>query len=223
LQWNSAVWAEQGFVVIQPNPTGSVGFGKKFRAGVYNNWGGRPYQDLVNCMDHLKKVPYLDHDRAVLAGASYGGYMVNWINGHPLAKRFKASVCHDGIFNVPSFVLQTDEAPGKHDFGGVNFPWANWEGLDKWNPGRPDLLKEWKHAPPCLVVHSDSDYRCPVGEGWAAFKTLQSLGVHSRFLNFPDEGHFVLDPENALVWWREILGWMERWIGKPGGIERERN
>jgi dipeptidyl aminopeptidase/acylaminoacyl peptidase len=204
-----------------PNPTGSTGFGVDFQAGVHGNWGGRPYQDLVNCMDYSKKIPYLDQDRAVMAGASYGGYMANWINGHPLARRFKASISHDGILNVPSFVLQTDEASGTHDFGGPNFPWVNWEGLDKWNPARPELLREWKHAPPTLVVHSDLDYRCPIVEGLAVFKTLQSLGVPSRFLNFPDETHFVQNPENALVWHREVFGWIEKWIGRAGGLARD--
>lgn len=97
--------------------------------------------------------------------------------------------------------------------GGPGFPWLNADNMEKWNPARPDLLKNWKHGPPTLFIHSDKDYRCPITDGLAAFKTLRCQGVQARFLNFPDENHFVQKPENALVWHKTVFEWMERWVG----------
>ncbi|OIW32555.1 prolyl oligopeptidase [Coniochaeta ligniaria NRRL 30616] len=219
-RWNAALWAEQGYVVVQPNFTGSTGFGVAFTNGIYNQWGGRPFQDLVNCMEHLSQVSYIDMDRAVVAGGSYGGYMVNWILGQPFAKKFKAAICHDSVFDLRNAYLYSDEVSGINDMGGPGFSWLNADNLDKWNPARPDLLKNWRHGPPTLFIHSDKDYRCVVTDGLAAFKTLRCQGVQARFLNFPDENHFVQKPENALVWHRTVFEWMERWVGKGPTEER---
>jgi acetyl esterase/lipase len=114
--------------------------------------------------------------------------------------------------------LMSDEFGGPAEFNGPAFPWNNYEVVHKWNPARPDLLKNWKHAPPTLVIHSDNDYRCPMTDGLAVFKTLQYLGVKSRLLNFPDENHFVLKPGNSRVWHETIFDW----INKYSGVTEER-
>ncbi|KAH8681105.1 prolyl oligopeptidase [Xylariales sp. PMI_506] len=209
--WNLAAWAEQGYIVVAPNITGSEGFGLEFTEAVNDNWGGRPYDDLVNCLNYVNDMPGIDMDNAVAAGGSYGGYMMNWIQGHEVSQRFKAMVCHDGIFNLQSFTLQTDHLSTQNDYGGPPFLWSNFEGLDRYNPARPDLLRYWRT--PMLVIHNDKDYRYPITEGLAAFHTLKALGTPARFLSFPDESHVVLKPENALEWHRQIFRWINHWSG----------
>lgn len=210
-RWNPAVWAEQGYIIVLPNPTGSTGFGLEFAEAVKDNWGGRPYDDLMNCYEYMKNMPFVDVENAVAAGGSYGGYMMNWIQGHELGRRFKALVCHDGIFHIPSFFMQTDLADGEGDFGGPPLMWKNIDGMERYNPARPDLLKNWKT--PMLVIHSDRDYRCPVTDGIAAFHTLKALGTPARFLNFPDENHFVQKEENSFEWHRVVFEWINQWSG----------
>jgi dipeptidyl aminopeptidase/acylaminoacyl peptidase len=180
------------------------------RAGIYRSWGGAPLKDLERLMDYLPNLPYLDWEKATIAGGSYGGYLISWMNSHPIIKSFACSIWHDGIFNLPTFLLATDYQTWMPDFNGPPYPWINNDDLEKWNPAKPSLLKNWKHAPPTLVIHSEKDYRCPMTEGLAVYKTLQGLGVPSRFLTFPDENHFVLKHENALVWNRTVFEWMER-------------
>lgn len=168
-------------------------------------------KDLDCLVEYLQNVSYLDWDRATLAAASYGGYMISWMNGHDIIKKFCAAVWHDGIFSLPSFCLQTDFQTAGPDFNGAPFPWVNGEDLERWNPARPELLRKWHNAPPTLVIHSEKDYRCPMTEGIATFQTLQAHGVPSRFLTFPDENHFVLKPENALVWNTEVFAWLDKY------------
>ncbi|KAL7628974.1 hypothetical protein AAE478_000492 [Parahypoxylon ruwenzoriense] len=210
-RWNPALFAEQGYIVVTPNITGSTGYGTEFAGAVRDNWGGRPYEDLVSCMEYLEHIPTIDINNAVIAGGSFGGYMMNWIQGHPLGRRFKAMVCHDGIFHLPSFVLQSDYLGDDYEFGGPPLLWENPEGLERYNPARPDLLPNWKT--PMLVVHSDRDYRCPITDGVAAFHALQALGTPSRFLTFPDENHWVLKEENSLEWHRQVFGWINKYTG----------
>ncbi|KAF7519151.1 hypothetical protein G7054_g13179 [Neopestalotiopsis clavispora] len=214
-RWNPVVWAEQGYVVVTPNITGSQGWGLDMAAGIRNNWGDRPYNDLLKCVEFLKSIPYIDVDNAVAAGNSYGGYMMNWMQGHSLGRRFKALVCHNGIFHIPTFLLESDTLASLGDeWGSSPFMWSNSEGLERYNPARPDLLKNWKT--PMLVVHSDRDYRVPVTQGLAAFHTLKALGIPARFLNFPDENHWVSKEENSLEWHRQVFAWINKWTGNTG-------
>ncbi|KAI1482726.1 dipeptidyl peptidase [Daldinia eschscholtzii] len=207
-RWNPAVFAEQGYVAVMPNPTGSTGYGQKFTDGIKEDWGGRPYNDLVNCFEHIAdNIPYIDTNNAVALGASYGGYMINWIQGHPLGRKFKALVCHDGIFSTMSNWSTEELFFPSHDFGGTL--WENREGYARWDPAA--FAANW--ATPQLVIHSELDYRLPISEGLAAFNTLQTRGVPSRILIFPDENHWVLKPENSLVWHKEVLGWINKWTG----------
>ncbi|KAI0189020.1 prolyl oligopeptidase [Astrocystis sublimbata] len=207
-RWNPAIFAEQGYVAVMPNPTGSTGYGQQYVDDIALDWGGRPYNDLVNCFEHIAEhMPFVDTNNAVALGASYGGYMINWIQGHPLGRKFKALVCHDGIFNTLADWSTEELFFVMHDMGGT--PWENRELFGKWDPSA--FVSEW--ATPQLVIHSELDYRLPISEGLAAFNALQTRGVPSKFLMFPDENHWVLKPENSLVWHKEVLGWINKYTG----------
>ncbi|KAK2605813.1 hypothetical protein QQS21_003767 [Conoideocrella luteorostrata] len=217
-RWNPAAWAEQGYIVILPNITGSVGYGLEFAQRVYGEWGGRPFQDLLNLIDYLETLRFLDQSKAVLAGASYSAYMVSWMMGHEIIKKFCCSIWHDGIFNLPSFVLQTDAIYEGGNFEGALYPWQRPKAFERFNPAQPHRLRKWANAPPTLVIHSEKDYRSPITEGIAVFNTLKSLRVPSRFLTFSDEGHWVLDPTNSLAWHETVWDWMRRCV--DGEIKR---
>lgn len=183
-RWNPAVFAEQGYVVVTPNPTGSTGYGMEFQNGIKNQWGGRPYIDLVKCFEYIEaNISYVDINRAVALGASYGGYMVNWIQGHPLGRKFKALVTHDGVFSTLNQYSSEELFFPHHDFDGTL--WDNRENYEKWDPA--SHLKNW--ATPHLIIHNELDYRLPIAEGLASFNVLQTKGIDSKFLTFPDENH----------------------------------
>ncbi|KAK3337430.1 Alpha/Beta hydrolase protein [Cercophora scortea] len=211
-RWNPAIFAEQGYVVVSPNPTGSTGYGMALQDGIAGDWGGKPYNDLVNCFESIaENLPYVDTNRAVALGASYGGYMINWIQGHPLGRKFKALVCHDGVFCTLNQWSSEELFFPLHDFKGSLY--ENREAYEEWDPAR--FANEW--ATPQLIIHSELDYRLPITEGLAPFNVLQSKGIPSKLLVFPDENHWVLKPENSLVWHQEVLAW----INKYSGIESE--
>ncbi|KAJ5737157.1 uncharacterized protein N7483_002282 [Penicillium malachiteum] len=213
-RWNYKTFTDQGYVMIAPNPTGSTGFGAKLTDMIQNNWGSYPYDDLVKCWDFVNEnFPFIDTDRGVAAGASYGGFMINWIQGSPLGRRFKALVTHDGNF-IADIKIATDELwfP-EHDFNGTF--WANRDSWRRWDPSAPERIMQFET--PQLVIHSAKDLRLPVAEGVGLFNVLQERGVPSRFLNFPDENHWVLKQENSLIWHQQVLGWLNRY----SGIEEE--
>jgi len=209
-RWNPAVFAEQGYVVVCPNPTGSTGFGQELTDAIQMNWGGDPYHDLVNCFDWIEKnMPYVDIDRAVGLGASYGGYMMNWIQGNKLGRRFKALVTHDGIFSMQAQMGTEEVYFPMREFGGLL-----WEQRAEWLKWDPAMLSQnW--ATPHLIIHSEKDYRLAVSEGLAAFNVLQAKQVESEFLMFPDENHWVLNPENSLLWHTVVLDFINKKIGLP--------
>ena len=209
-RWNPAVFAEQGYVVIAPNPTGSTGYGQAFCDAIQKSWGGLPYEDLVNGFNYIREnLGYVDTSRAVALGASYGGYMMNWIQGHPLGREFKALVCHDGVFSMANQISSDEQYFPNHDLGGPF--WAAMETWEQWNPAR--FTGNW--TTPQLVIHSELDYRLPISEGLAAFNVLQERGVQSRFLSFPDENHWVIKEENSLVWHTVVLNFINPFVGLP--------
>ncbi|KAM3449588.1 hypothetical protein MY3296_006808 [Beauveria thailandica] len=211
-RWNPAIFAEQGYIVVCPNPTGSTGYGQAHTDAIACNWGGAPYQDLVKAFEYIEKeMPYVDIDRSVALGASYGGYMMNWIQGHPLGRRFKAIVCHDGVFSTLSQWSTEELFFPEHDFGGTL--WDKRENYEKWDPAR--YTGNWKT--PMLVIHNELDYRLSVAEGLAMFNVLQARNIPSKLLVFPDENHWVLKPENSLVWHREVLNWINQFSGVLSG------
>lgn len=203
-RWNAQMWAARGYVTVMINPHGSTGYGQAFTEQISGDWGGAVYEDLMKGVDHMIKLGYVDQDRIGAAGGSYGGYMVNWMLGH--TNRFKALVSHAGIFNATSMYATEELWFQEWEFKGT--PWDNPELYQKWSPHL--FAKNFKT--PTLVVHGELDYRVPVGEGIQLFSTLQRRGVPSRFLYFPDEGHWVLKPQNSELWYKTVLGWFDQWL-----------
>ncbi len=201
-RWNLQMFAAQGMVAVQLNPRGSSGYGDTFQDQISGDWGGRCYDDIMAGVDHvLKRYRYIDPDRMVAAGASFGGFMVNWIAGHD--DRFKALVSHDGIFNAETMAYSTEELWFEEwEHGGL--PHTNREMYLKFSPHHH--VKNFKT--PMLVVQGEQDFRCPASEGLSLFTALQTMGVESKFLWFPDEGHWVLKPANSQVWYDNVLGWL---------------
>ena len=204
-RWNPEVFAGYGYVVYAPNPRGSTGFGQKFVDEISGDWGGKAYDDLMRQADDLASLPYVDGKKIGAAGASYGGWMVNWIAGH--TDRFAALVSHDGVFDTPSMALETEELWFPHaEFGG--WPWTS-DLYEKWNPSRS--IEKFKT--PTLVVTSERDFRVPFGQGLQLFTALQLKNVPSKLLMFPDEGHWVLKPGNSRLWHATVMDWLHRYLG----------
>jgi len=208
-RWNPQMFAARGYVVLMPNPRGSIGFGQKFIDEISRDWAGRVYTDIMNGVDHLAAQPYVDANRMGAAGASYGGYMVNWILGH--TNRFKALVSHAGVYNLESMYGVTEELwfP-EWEFGGP--PWEHEELYERLSPHK--YAKNFNT--PTLVTHGELDFRVPIGEGFQLFTALQRRGIPSRLLYFPDEGHWVLKPQNSRVWHQTVLDWLDRWLKQDG-------
>jgi dipeptidyl aminopeptidase/acylaminoacyl peptidase len=207
-RWNYALFSAPGFAVVAINPRGSTGYGQKFTDQISQDWTGRVYDDLMKGLDHaLATYPFLDGDRVAAAGGSYGGFMVNWIAGH--TDRFKALVSHAGVFDLTSKYGTTEELwfP-EWEFGGT--PWDRPEHYREHSPS--GFVANFKT--PTLVIHGAQDFRVPDAQGLGMFTALQRRGVPSRYLFFPDEGHWILKPANRVVWWNEVLGWLGRYL-KP--------
>jgi len=213
-RWNPSLWAAQGYVVVMPNPRGSTGFGQKFVDEITADWGGKCYRDLVAGLDYVEKLPYVDKDRIGAAGASFGGYMMNWFAVNDIAKRFKCLITHCSVWNFESMWGTTDELWfDEFEHGGL--PWEIPGKYREFSPhAKAAKLKENKT--PMLVIHNDYDFRCPIGQGHELFTTLQRQGVPSRFVNFPDEGHWVLKPKNGAYWHKEVFAWLAKYA-PPGG------
>ncbi|MEK6323063.1 MAG: S9 family peptidase [Acidobacteriota bacterium] len=210
-RWNPQLFAAAGYVVLSPNPRGSTGFGQKFVDEISADWGGKVYTDILNGVAYIASMPYIDRERIGAAGGSYGGYMVNWIEGHnndPRVK-FSALVSHAGVYNLTSMYGATEELwfP-EWEFKGM--PWTNPEMYAKWSPHL--FVKDFKT--PMLVIHGELDYRVPVGEGLQLFTALQRQGVESKLLIYPDEGHWVLKPQNSELWYNTVLEWFDKHL-KP--------
>ncbi len=212
-RWNPELFAANGYVVIMINFHGSTGYGQKFIDAINGDWGGAPYEDLMKGLDFAEQTyPFIDKDRECALGASYGGYMINWIEGH--TDRFKCLVSHDGMFNAESTWGSTEEIWFNNwEFKGT--PYDNRELYQKWSPHQ--YAKNFKT--PMLVVHGQKDYRLDVSEGFQLFTTLQMQGVPSKMLYFPDEGHWVLKPQNSQLWYKTVNDWVDQWIGTNNGSE----
>ncbi|MGH2567697.1 MAG: prolyl oligopeptidase family serine peptidase, partial [Bacteroidota bacterium] len=208
-RWNAQMFASRGYVVAMVNPRGSTGYGQKFTDEITQDWGGKVYDDLMKGVDHIiKAYSFVDANRLTAAGASYGGYMINWIAGN--TDRFKCLVNHDGVFNPWSMYGTTEELWFvEWEYGGT--PYRNPELYNRWSP----LLNAGKFKTPMLVVHGQQDFRVDVSEGFQVFTALQRQGVKSKMLYFPDEGHWVLKPANAELWYKTILDWIDEHV-KPG-------
>jgi dipeptidyl aminopeptidase/acylaminoacyl peptidase len=205
-RWNAELFVATGnYVMVMINFHGSTGYGQKFTYAISGDWGAKPYVDLMKGLDYVEKAyPFIDKNREAALGASYGGYMANWILGH--TNRFKCIVSHDGMFNTESAYGTTEELwfP-EWEFKGP--PWKNREMYRKFSP---HLFAD-KFKTPTLVVHGQLDYRLDVSEGFQLFTTLQRLGIPSKMLYFPDEGHWVLKPQNSRMWYKTVNDWVDQW------------
>ncbi len=206
-RWNAQLFASHGYVVLAPNPHGSTGYGQKFLEEISGDWGGACYQDLMAAADYLESRPYVDRTRVGAAGASFGGFMINWIAGH--TDRFKALVSHDGVYDQRSMYGETEELwfP-EWEFNGV--PWERPELYDKWSPS--NFVRNIRI--PMLFVEGELDFRVPTGQVLQIFTALQRRGVPSKLLYFPDEGHWVLKPQNSQLWYKTVLTWLDQYL-KP--------
>src|SRR6266404_2208727 len=206
-RWNFELFAANGYVVVFINFHGSPGYGQKFIDAINGDWGGAPFEDLMKGLDYAEQhYGFIDKDRECALGASYGGYMANWILGH--TNRFKCIVSHDGMFDTESAWGTTEELWfNEWEFKGT--PYTNRELYRKWSPH----LFAANFKTPTLVIHGQLDYRLDVSEGFQLFTTLQTMGVPSKMLYFPDEGHWVLKPQNSQLWYKTVNDWVDQWIG----------
>jgi dipeptidyl aminopeptidase/acylaminoacyl peptidase len=205
-RWNPQAYAGAGYAAVMIDFHGSTGYGQEFTDAINGDWGGAPFEDLMKGLDFaLAKYPFLDGSRMAALGASYGGYMINWVAGH--TDRFKALVCHDGNLDERMAYFDTEELwfP-EWEHGGT--PWDNPEGYQKHNP--IDYVDRWKT--PMLVVHGVKDYRVVYTQGLSTFTALQRRGIPSKLLIFPDENHWVLKPANSIQWHETVLGWLAEWL-----------
>ena len=206
-RWNAQMFAAHGYVVLMTNFHGSTGYGQKFVEQISGDWGGACYEDLLAATDYLESLPYVDKTRLGAAGASFGGYMINWIAGH--TNRFKALVSHDGVYDNRSMYGETEELWfDEWEFKGP--PWDR-QAAELREKSSPSNFVQ-NIQTPMLVVEGELDYRVPVGQAFQLFTALQRRGVPSRLLYFPDEGHWVNKPQNSRLWYKTVLGWLDQYL-----------
>jgi dipeptidyl aminopeptidase/acylaminoacyl peptidase len=210
-RWNAELFAANGYVVVMINPRGSTGYGQTIVEGVSGDWGGKPFTDLMTGLDYAEQhYSFIDKTRECALGASYGGYMANWVLGH--TDRFKCIVSHDGMFNAES-AFGTTEEDWFNIFEFKGHPWDYYGKPDSENPFRKFSPSQYakNFKTPTLVIHGQLDYRLDLSEGLQLFDTLQLLGVPSKMLYFPDEGHWVLKPQNSQLWYKTVNDWVDQW------------
>jgi dipeptidyl aminopeptidase/acylaminoacyl peptidase len=207
-RWNPQVFANDGYVVFQPNPRGSTGYGQQFTNEISGDWGGKPYVDIMNGVaDVLRRNSFIDRTRIGAAGASYGGYMIDWILGHNNDPRFrfKTLVSHAGVYDLTSMYGATEELwfP-EWEFKGT--PWSNPAMYARWSPHM--FARNFKT--PTLVTAGEIDFRVPYTQSLELYTALQRQGVESKLVLFPDEGHWILKPQNSAFWYRTVLDWFDK-------------
>jgi dipeptidyl aminopeptidase/acylaminoacyl peptidase len=213
-RWNAQLFAAAGYVVIEPNFHGSSGFGLKFMDSIKGQWGGAPYEDQMKAVDTALTWPYVDPTRIAAAGASYGGYMANWVEGH--TDRFRAIVSHDGLYDITTMFYSSDFVGGiMQEFKGT--PWENPQALIAQAP--VTYAKNFKT--PMLIVHGAEDYRVDQGQGFAMFQVLQAMHVPSKLLYFEEENHWVLKPADSILWYHTVFDWLDQWV-KPDRAEYQK-
>jgi dipeptidyl aminopeptidase/acylaminoacyl peptidase len=207
-RWNFHLMAAQGYIIVAPNRRGLPGFGRKWNDDISKDWGGQCMKDILSVTDEMLAKPYVDRNRTAAVGASFGGYTVYWMMGNH-DNRFKCMIAHCGVFNLESMYGSTEELFFVNwDLGG-----PYWRGGEiqaeytKFSPHR--FVKNWQT--PLFVIHGEKDFRVPVTQGMEAFTAAQVQNVPSRFLYFPDEGHWVLGPQNGVLWHRLFFDWLDRY------------
>jgi dipeptidyl aminopeptidase/acylaminoacyl peptidase len=209
-RWNFQMMAADGYVIVAPNRRGLPGFGQEWLEQISGDYGGQNMKDYLSAIDELSKEPWIDADRLGAVGASYGGFSVYWLAGHH-NKRFKAFIAHDGIFNLEAQYTETDEM------------WfANWDlGGPYWDKSNKIAQKSFANSPhkfvqnwdtPILVIHSEKDYRIVASQGMSAFNAAILRGIPAEYLYFPNESHWVLHPQNGILWQRTFAKWLDKWL-----------
>ena len=208
-RWNPQTYAGLGYAVVMIDFHGSTGYGQAFTDSISQHWGDRPLEDLQKGWAAAQaKYAFLDGDKACALGASYGGFMVNWIAGN-WPQPWKCLVSHDGVFDQRAMGYATEELWfTEWEQGGT--PYDKPANYEQFNP--VNHVKDWKV--PMLVIHGQLDYRIPVEQGIAVFTALQRRGIESKFLYFPDENHWVLKPQNSVLWHDTVNGWLQQHIGQ---------
>jgi dipeptidyl aminopeptidase/acylaminoacyl peptidase len=204
-RWCPEVWAAQGYVLALPNPRGSTGFGQKFTEQISRDWGGKVYTDVMNGVAYMEKQPYIDTARMAAAGASYGGYFMDWLEGH--TKIFKTIVTHDGVYDFASMYGSTEELWFEEYEHGI--PWET-KDFDKFSPNK--FVKNF--VTPMLIIHSENDFRISYTQGLELFTALQRKGIASKMIDFPSEGHWVLKPGDSQYWHQTIFDWLASYLKK---------
>jgi len=206
-RWNAQLFAAAGYVVIAPNFHGSTGFGLEFMDAIKGDWGGAPYEDQMKAVDVALGWPYVDSTRLAAAGASYGGYMANWVEGH--TDRFRAIVSHDGLFDILAMFYSSDVV----GWLGSELKGTAWENQQVLI-GQSPITYAKNFKTPMLVIHGERDYRVDPSQGQAMFQVLQAMHVPSKLLIFQEANHWVTKPADNILWYHEVLGWLDHWI-KP--------
>ncbi|MFW5730685.1 MAG: prolyl oligopeptidase family serine peptidase [Desulfonatronovibrionaceae bacterium] len=210
-RWNFQTLAAAGYVLVVPARRGVPGFGRQWREGVLQDWGGLPMQDLLMAIDEAAQLPWVDEDRLAAVGPSYGGFSIYWLAGHHQG-RFKALVAHDGIFHLQSMYAATDETFFmNHELGGPFWDKDQASIQQAYADSPHNFVQNWDT--PLLVIHGGRDYRVPESQGLAAFNAARLRGIPARLLYFPEENHLVLSPQNSVLWYRTVLDWLDRWTG----------
>jgi dipeptidyl aminopeptidase/acylaminoacyl peptidase len=205
-RWNAEMFAAGGYVTAMVNFHGSTGYGQAFTDSISGDWGGKPFEDIIKAVGYLQGAyPFIDKNKLGAAGASYGGYMIDWIEGH--TDIFDCLISHDGVFDLRSEYGATEELwfP-EWEYRGT--PWTSPEQYEKWSPSM--FVRSFKT--PLLVVHSANDFRVPLEQGLQLFTALQRMGVPSKLLYFPDEDHFISKPQNAELWWKTLHEWLATYL-----------
>lgn len=207
-RWNFQVMAGAGYVVVAPNRRGLPSFGEEWNRQISGDWGGQAMDDLLSAIDAVKHEPYVDENRLGAVGASFGGYSVFWLAGNH-DNRFRAFIAHAGVFHLEAMYGSTEEMFFVHfDLGGAWWEQPRPVSYDRHSPHL--YVANWNT--PMLIIHGERDYRVPVSESMQAFTVAQRLGVESRLVLFPNENHWILSPQNSLLWHREFYGWLERYL-----------
>lgn len=207
-RWNFQLMASQGYIVVAPNRRGMPGHGVEWNEAISGDWGGGAMQDYLDAIDAIAKEPYVDNDRLGAVGASFGGYSVFWLAGNHDG-RFKSFIAHDGVFDNRSMYGTTEELFFvNHDMGGAYWEKENEVAQKTYNEFNPiNYVDKWDT--PILIVQGGKDYRVPIEQGLQAFQAAQLQNIKSKLLYFPEENHWVLQPQNALVWQREFFSWLK--------------
>ncbi len=216
-RWNFAVMASHGYVIIAPNRRGLPGFGTEWNAQISGDYGGQNMRDYLSAVDYMKEKPYIDGEHIGAAGASYGGFSVYWLAGNH-DKRFACFIAHAGIFNTESQYLETEEM------------WfANWDlGGPFWDKSNAVAQRSFANSPhkfvdkwdtPILITHGEYDFRILASQGMMAFNAARLRGVPAEMLIFPDENHWILKPQNAVLWQRVFFRWLDHWLKPEAAVE----